>query len=63
MDALLLERRPPPIQAPNKTGKGNGERQKERHIEPIPFEQHLETGGMEMTILLLEIRNKKTSKQ
>lgn len=55
MGALLLERRPPPIQAPNETGEGDGEWQKERHIEPIPSEQHLETSWVEMIELVLKV--------
>lgn len=55
METQWLEWRPSTIQAPNETRKSDGERQKERHLEPIPSEQHLEAGGVEMIELQLEL--------
>ncbi len=51
MGALLHQRRSPTIQTPNETGEGYGERKEKRCFEPIPSQQHLETGRVEVTTL------------
>ncbi len=43
--------RPPAVQTPDKAGKGDSQRKGQRSIEPVPSQQHLETGGVEIATL------------
>lgn len=41
-------RQPPPVQASQQAGQSDGQRKREQRVRPIHFEQHLETGRVEM---------------